>query len=111
MTQKNLSLQKAVELRMEPISQNKDNNFSTWEALKIDYLNDEKKNHRDTTTRDSETLFKRFYDLHLINMSSGGQGRRRNVGDIRAFLKWAVEEKGAPAYYADDNFIVNKVIS
>ena len=29
-------------------------------------------------------------------MSSGGQGRRRNVGDIRAFLKWAVEEKGAP---------------
>ena len=85
MTQKNLSLQKAVELRMEPISQNKDNNFSTWEALKIDYLNDEKKNHRDTTTRDlelrlnrflecfkqkpiprdSETLFKRFYDLHL----------------------------------------------
>ena len=43
MTQKNLSLQKAIELRMEPISQNKDNNFSTWEALKIDYLNEEKK--------------------------------------------------------------------
>ena len=116
MTQKNLSLQKAVELRMEPISQNKDNNFSTWEALKEDYLNEEKKNHRATTVRDlrlrldrfldcfktkpiprdSETLFKRFYDLHLINMTSGGQGRRRNIGDIRAFLKWAVEEKGAP---------------
>ena len=29
-------------------------------------------------------------------MSSGDQCRRRNVGDIRAFLKWAVEEKGAP---------------
>ncbi len=43
MTQKNLSLHKAVELRMEPISQNKDNNFSTWEALKTDYLNNEKK--------------------------------------------------------------------
>ena len=27
MTQKNLSLQKAIELRMEPISQNQDNNF------------------------------------------------------------------------------------
>ena len=27
MTQKNLSLQKAVELRMEPISQNRDNKF------------------------------------------------------------------------------------
>ena len=105
MMQKNLSLQKAVELRMEPISQNKDNNFSTWEALKNDYLNEEKKNHRATTVRDlelrlnrflecfkqkpiprdSETLFKRFYDLHLINMQSGGQGRRRNVGDIGAF--------------------------
>ena len=116
MTQKNLSLQKAVELRMGPISQNKDNNFSTWEALVEDYLNEEKKNHRATTVRDlqlrlyrflvcfkqkpiprdSETLFKRFYDLHLVDMPSGGQGRRRNVGDIRAFLKWAVEEKGAP---------------
>jgi len=40
MNQKNLSLQKAVELRMEPISQNKDNNFSTCEALKNDYLNE-----------------------------------------------------------------------
>ena len=30
---------------MEPISQDKDNNFSTWEALKIDYLNDEKINY------------------------------------------------------------------
>ena len=28
-------------------------------------------------------------------MSQSGQSRRRNVGDIRAFLKWAVEEKGA----------------
>ena len=48
-TKKNLCLQKAVELSMEPISQNKDNNFSTWEALKNDYLNEEKKNHRATT--------------------------------------------------------------
>ena len=51
MTQKNSSLQKAVELRMEPISQNKDNNFSTWEALKEDYLNEEKKNHRATNCK------------------------------------------------------------
>ena len=62
MTQKNLSLQKTVELRMELISQNKDNNFSIWEALKKDYLNDEKKNHRDTTTRDLELRLNRFLD-------------------------------------------------
>ncbi len=54
MTQKNLSLQKAVELRMKPFLQNKDNNFSTWEVLKIDYLNNEEKNHRDTAMRDLE---------------------------------------------------------
>ena len=66
---------------MNPISQNKDNNFSAWEALIEDYLNDEKKNHRARTLRDLElrlyrflvcfkqkpiprdidTLFKRFY--------------------------------------------------
>ena len=28
-------------------------------------------------------------------MSSGGQDSIRNVGDIRAFLKWALEEKSA----------------
>ena len=39
---------------MEPISQNKDNNFSSWEALKNDYLNEKKKNHKATTVRDLE---------------------------------------------------------
>ena len=47
---------------MEPISQNKDNNFSTWEALKDDYLNEEKKNHRATTVRDLELRVNRFLD-------------------------------------------------
>ena len=36
MMQKNSSLQKTFELRMEPISQNKYNNFSTCESLKIE---------------------------------------------------------------------------
>ena len=57
MTQKNLSLQKAVELKMEPISQNKDNNFSTWEALKEDYLNEEKKNDKATNFGDLSLRF------------------------------------------------------
>ena len=60
MTQKNSSLPKAVELRMEPISQNQDNNFSTWEALVEDYLNEEKKNHRATNVRYLELRLKRF---------------------------------------------------
>ena len=68
MTHKNLSLQKAVELRMEPISQNKDNNFSIWEALKIDYLNEKKKNHRAITVRDLELRLNRF--LIVLNKTN-----------------------------------------
>ncbi len=45
---------------MEPISQNKDNNFSTWAALKNDYLNEEKKNHRATIVRDLKLRLNRF---------------------------------------------------
>ena len=45
---------------MEPISQNKDNNFSSWEALIENYLNDEKKNHRATSIRDLEFRQYRF---------------------------------------------------
>ncbi len=29
-------------------------------------------------------------------MASGGKGRRRNVGNIRALLKWAIQGKVAP---------------
>ena len=37
---------------MEPISQN--NNLSEWEALKNNYLNQVKKNHRTSIVRDLE---------------------------------------------------------
>ena len=48
---------------MEPILQNKDNNFSTWEALKNDYLKKEKKKHRATTVRDLDLRLNRFLDF------------------------------------------------
>tara|TARA_A100001011_G_C14036057_1_gene725785 strand:+ start:136 stop:462 length:327 start_codon:yes stop_codon:yes gene_type:complete len=104
---------------MEPILQNKDNNFSKWEALVEDYLNEEKKNHRSTPVRDlrlrldryldyfkqkpisrnAEQLFKNFAEQFFDRtMPKGGEGERRNVGDIKAFLKWAFEEKGVPEY-------------
>ena len=53
---------------MEPISQNKDNNFSIWEALKIDYLNEKKKNHRAITVRDLELRLNRF--LIVLNKTN-----------------------------------------
>ena len=46
--------------------------------------------------RDSRTLFKRFAELHFAGMPSGGQGRKRNLGDVAAFLTYAVQKAGAP---------------
>ena len=67
---------------METISKNKDNNFSTWEALKDYYLNKGRKItglylfkflklrlkrfwfvYTKSIPRNGETLLKRFYDL------------------------------------------------
>ncbi len=46
--------------------------------------------------RDSRTLLKRFAELHFAGMPSGGQGRKRNLGDVAAFLTYAVQKAGAP---------------
>ncbi len=86
MTQKNLSLQKAVELRIEPISQNKDNNFSTWEALKIDYLNEEMKNHRATTVRDLELRLNRFLDC--FKQKLGWRTKESFDKRLRQTIQW-----------------------
>ena len=73
MTQKNLSLQKAIELRMEPISQDKDNNFSTWEALVEDYLNNIELSKQDVLPVALFTLLKPELDnINSIRMQEGG---------------------------------------
>ena len=46
--------------------------------------------------RDGRTLMKRFAEMHFDNCPAGGQGRKRNLGDVEAFLEYAVKKTGAP---------------
>ena len=46
--------------------------------------------------RDGRTLMKRFAEMHFDNCPAGGQGRKRNLGDVEAFLEYAVKKAGAP---------------
>ena len=85
-----------------------------WEALTDEFIYDERGNRRDTTKRDlmtrmyrtlqavnakprprnAEQLFKNYAELFFDRtMPKGGVGRKRNMGDLRAFLNWAVLEK------------------
>ena len=85
-----------------------------WEALTDEFIYDERGNRRDTTKRDlmtrmyrtlqavnakpkprnGEQLFKNYAELFFDRtMPKGGVGRKRNMGDLRAFLNWAVLEK------------------
>ena len=85
-----------------------------WKSLTDEFIHDERGNRRATTKRDlikrmnrtlqavntkprprnGEQLFKNFADLFFDRtMPKGGEGRKRNMGDLRAFLNWAVLEK------------------
>ena len=57
---KTLSIQKAFKLRIETISQNQNNNFSTWDALKDNYLYEVNKNHKATIVRYLEFRLNRY---------------------------------------------------
>ena len=39
---------------------------------------------------------KRLAEMHFDNCPAGGQGRKRNLGDVEAFLEYAVKKAGAP---------------
>ena len=44
--------------------------------------------------RNSEKLFKNYANLFFDrSMPKGGVGRKRNMGDLRAFLNWCVLER------------------
>ena len=114
MQERNVDLPKAYELiNGGKISKGIKNEIN-WFALKEEFINEERGNRRDTTKRDlkkrlertlqalntkplprnAEQLFKNYADLFFDrNMPKGGFGRKRNMGDLRAFLNWAVLEK------------------
>lgn len=61
--------------------------------------------------RDSRALLKRFAELHFTQMASGGQGRKRNLGDVCAFLTYAVIKAGAPQrWLPPEKAFINELI-
>ena len=85
-----------------------------WESLADEFINEERGNIRETTKgdlklrikrtlqdlntkllpRNTEQLFKNYADLFFNRtMPKGGVGRKRNMGDLSAFLNWGVLEK------------------
>ena len=48
---------------------------------------------------DGKSLMKKYATLFFGKMTAGGEGRIRNLNDVAAFLKFAVQEKGKPTRY------------
>ena len=48
---------------------------------------------------DGKSLMKKYAKLFFGTMKAGGDGRKRNLNDVSAFLKFAVQEKGKPTRY------------
>tara|TARA_A100001011_G_scaffold400437_1_gene514995 strand:- start:4387 stop:4707 length:321 start_codon:yes stop_codon:yes gene_type:complete len=94
-------------------------NEINWEALTDEFIYDERGNRRDKIKRDlikrmertlqavntklrprnAEQLFKNFAELFFDRtMPKGALSRKRNMGDLIAFLNWAVIEKKSFLY-------------
>ena len=46
---------------------------------------------------------KRFAEMHFDNCPDGGQGRKRNLGDVEAFLEFGVKKARAPQRWLPPN--------
>ena len=130
---RNISLAEAVRLDTETLSVPDDHNRTAnqgWPAVVEEYLAT-KQGRRSTTLadlrtrlkrvlvcmesrpkpRDSRALLKRFAELHFTDMAPGGQGRKRNLGDVCAFLTYAVNKAGAPQrWLPPEKAFVNELI-
>jgi integrase len=89
-----------------------------WESIAQDFL-DERQSNRSTTRRDTEgriqrvlktlrskpaprdgaSLMKSYAEQHFATTPTGGQGRKRALGDVAALLRFAVQKRGAPALW------------
>ena len=113
--ERNLSLKDAAKFMLEPVANDQAPSVTNWENIIKDFL-DSRSDRRGTTLRDlktrmrrvletiaanpkprdGRTLMKRFAEMHFDNCPAGGQGRKRNLGDVEAFLEYAVKKTGAP---------------
>jgi len=114
MRERNIELSKAKELLCGGKVEDNGKAGINWKALQDEFINLERGDRRKTTLtglklrmerilecfeakpkpRNSEQLFRKYAELHFgESMPKGGMGRKRDMGDIRAFLNWAVLEK------------------
>lgn len=85
----------------------KEEYFKTKQGLRANTLNDLKLRVERTVKAlehkpmpiDGKSLMKKYAQLYFGEMKSGGEGRKRNLNDVSAFLKFAVQEKGKPTRY------------
>lgn len=112
---RNISLAEAVRLEKEQADPSEDNEGpgQGWDVVVEEYLKT-KQGRRSTTLADlrtrlkrvlvaledrpnpktSQQLLQRYAELFFADMAPGGQGRKRNLGDVCAFLTYAVKKAG-----------------
>jgi len=85
-----------------------------WESIAQDFMNERAGNRRTTRQdtenrvrraletlkskpepRDGTSLMKAYAERYFADTPAGGQGRKRALGDVAAFLRFAVNERGA----------------
>ena len=114
MRERNIDLAKAKELICGGKIDNNGKAGINWIALTDEFQNEERGNRRKTTKaglklrmkrvlacfdvkpkpRNAEQLFRTYAELHFNEtMEKGGEGRKRDMGDLRAFFTWAVLER------------------
>ena len=89
-----------------------------WDKIAQDFL-DSRSDNRKNTTRptsvriqkalttlqskpkptDGGSLMRAYAKAHFGRCPAGGVGRRRHLGDLAAFLRFAVERHGAPRFW------------
>ena len=89
-----------------------------WEQIAQDFL-DSRSDNRKNTTRpttvriqkalttlqgkpkptDGASLMRAYAKAHFAKCPAGGEGRKRHLGDLAAFLRFAVERHGAPRFW------------
>ena len=115
MEERNLSLKEATKFLLEPAARDQAPSITNWKNI-VETFIESRSDRRGTTLRDlktrmrrvletleahpkprdGSTLMKRFAEMHFDNCPAGGQGRKRNLGDVEAFLEFAVKKAGAP---------------
>ena len=113
MDERNLGLTEAHSLLEEQVAQAAATGAINWDAIAKAFL-DNRGDRRDSTLRDlrnritralisldskpkprdGRTLMRHYAEQHFERCPAGGQGRRRHLGDVAAFLDFAVERAG-----------------